>query len=323
MAEISVIVPVYNAGEFVGACIESVVSQTFADWELLLVDDGSTDGSNAICRRYASADQRIKLIEQPNGGVSSARNAGLDRASGRYVAFLDADDAFFPDTLSVLYGAAEGDDIDITIGKWIREINKPSENQRLREVTGRENPKVSMIEPVRFCADMLYRKSYADSTVCGRLFLRSLFDGIRFYDGKYEDLEILPRLILKARKIGLVDRLVYFYRDNPRSFINTWAENRKDAVKVTRKIMETFIDGDMLGRAALNRHFRANYNLLLELLRNCPGDRPEIQKCYDEIKRLRRTALTDVESRLSTRLGALISYGGLSAVSLLAKYFKK
>ena len=96
MPSISVIVPVYQAEAYLQGCIESVKSQTFTDWELLLIDDGSRDGSPAICDRSAAEDPRIRAFHKPNGGVSTARNLGLQEARGEYIAFLDSDDRFVP-----------------------------------------------------------------------------------------------------------------------------------------------------------------------------------------------------------------------------------
>lgn len=104
MPGISVIVPVYQAEKFLPACAKSVTDQTFSDWELLLVDDGCTDGSPAICDALAAEDSRIRALHQPkNAGVSEARNRGLREARGEYVAFLDADDAFEPQALEILW----------------------------------------------------------------------------------------------------------------------------------------------------------------------------------------------------------------------------
>ena len=107
---ISIIVPIYNSESLLPRCVDSVLSQTVQDWELVLVDDGSTDGSADICRKYADADTRIKYIFKKNGGVSSARNAGLDAARGEFVMFVDSDDSIAPNTLErVLAKQAEYD----------------------------------------------------------------------------------------------------------------------------------------------------------------------------------------------------------------------
>ena len=103
MPAISVIVPVYQAEALLPQCVESVLAQTFSDWELLLIDDGSRDGSPALCDGYAARDPRIRVFHKPNGGVSTARNLGLEQATGPYIAFLDADDAFEPAALETLW----------------------------------------------------------------------------------------------------------------------------------------------------------------------------------------------------------------------------
>lgn len=311
MAEVSVIVPVYEAEKFLEACIGSVISQEFQDWELLLVDDGSTDASNAICRRCASADPRIRLIEQANRGVSEARNRGLDQASARYVTFLDADDELLPGALSALYDIATERNADVVMGRIVEGEEKPD------GPTGKFHER--SVKPRMFCRDMLYRKRYADSSMCARLFPKSLFEGTRFYMGKYEDLEILPRLLNHARKMIVTDRPVYFYRDNPSSFINTWSESHRDSVKVTRRIMAGCEGDEELGRAARNRHFRANYNLLFGLMRHRPDDRDGIAECYEEIRRLRGDVMADSSSLLSTRLGALLSYIGLKCIKRIVR----
>lgn len=112
---ISIIIPVYNVERYLRQCIESVIAQTFEDWEAILVNDGSKDGSLAICQEYAAKDERIKVIEKPNGGPSSARNRGLDEARGEYVYFMDADDWVEKNFLEVFfYGNDNGNDNHIS-----------------------------------------------------------------------------------------------------------------------------------------------------------------------------------------------------------------
>ncbi len=314
--EVSIIVPVYNAERFLGECVESVLDQSYADWELLLVDDGSTDGSSVVCRYYAEADGRIKTVTQENGGVSSARNVGLDMARGNYVFFLDADDELYPYTISLLHKIATSDNAEIVIGRSVNSERKPDDKNPDYENVARG---VKIENSYKVCRDMLYRKPHPDTSVCGRLMSRYLFDDIRFYPGRYEDLEIFHKLLMKAKKVAVIENIVYFYRDNPSSFINKWSESRRDSVKVTREIVRHYADDPVLRKAALNRYFRANYNLLLALLRYRPDDMVAINDCYANVKALRRIVLTDPHSRIKTRIGALMSYIGLGFIRRLAK----
>ena len=115
MPEISIITPVYQAEKFLKKCVDSILSQSFTDWELLLVDDGSTDKSSEICRTYAEQDARIRYHQKENGGVSSARNAGVALAEGRYITFVDSDDFAAEDLLETLYRLAEKYDAEMSI----------------------------------------------------------------------------------------------------------------------------------------------------------------------------------------------------------------
>ena len=107
--KISIIVPVYNAEDYLERCLHSILDQEFSSYEVILVDDGSTDASWLICDRYSSTDPRFITLHQPNKGVSAARNAGINMAQGEYVMFLDADDALLPDALEVMVESLNGD----------------------------------------------------------------------------------------------------------------------------------------------------------------------------------------------------------------------
>lgn len=115
MSEISIIVPVYNVENYLKKCVESILSQTFTDFELLLVDDGSTDSSGEMCDELKRLDERIKVIHKENGGLSSARNAGIDVAKGKYLTFVDSDDYIDTHMLEVLYKNMVQEDADLSI----------------------------------------------------------------------------------------------------------------------------------------------------------------------------------------------------------------
>ncbi|MDE6239904.1 MAG: glycosyltransferase [Muribaculaceae bacterium] len=310
MPEISVIVPVFNSRTYLKECIESVTNQIFSDWELLLVNDGSTDDSESICRSYAERDSRVKLISKSNGGLSSARNLGLELAHGNYIFFLDSDDELYSDALSHLYEIASANNSDITIGRAAYASSKPDQGQR--------QPVVRIVDPHQLCIDTLYQKTGTDNSACWRLFRRSLFDNLRFYNGWYEDLEIFHKLLFAADKVAITDKLVYFYRKHPKSFINSWSDGRRDIIKVTESILTRYSYDPQIRKAALNRHFSANYNLLLALLRDKPDDNESIEFLMSTIRDLRASILTDKNSRMKNRIGALISYMGLTFIKRLS-----
>ena len=122
MNKISIIVPIYNTAQYLSRCIDSLLSQSFTDFELLLVDDGSNDGSDAICDAYAEKDGRIRVFHKENGGVSSARNLGLDNANGEWIYFVDSDDEVLPDGLRILVDCIS-EKVDMVMGGFV-EIDK-------------------------------------------------------------------------------------------------------------------------------------------------------------------------------------------------------
>lgn len=120
MPKISIIVPVYKAEKYINRCIDSILAQTFTDWELLLVDDGSPDRSGKICDEYAIKDKRIRVFHKENGGVSSARNLGIDKMQGKYVTFVDADDWIDVETLEVCINKINEGQLDVLQYSWMR-----------------------------------------------------------------------------------------------------------------------------------------------------------------------------------------------------------
>lgn len=130
---ISVIVPIYNIEKWLQRCIDSILAQTYRDFELLLIDDGSTDSSGAICDEYAEKDSRVRIVHKPNGGVSSARNLGLDKARGEWIAFCDADDYVSPHYLKNLYEAADTENVDLVFNYAVVDCNGKAEKESYPE----------------------------------------------------------------------------------------------------------------------------------------------------------------------------------------------
>ncbi|MDE6134043.1 MAG: glycosyltransferase, partial [Muribaculaceae bacterium] len=203
MPEISIIVPVYNAQDFLGECIESVLSQSFSDWELILVDDSSSDSSLAICRSYAAADRRIIVMAAEKGGVSAARNKGIRASTGRFISFLDSDDTLLPDALSALRKHAS--DRSIVVGQYINTAIHPGV------------PAMDMPDSARTTSseDAVVRTLYQDSlyhnAAVAKLYPRGIFDGNGFEEKRrYEDLESCPRFYLKAESVVMLKTPVYW-----------------------------------------------------------------------------------------------------------------
>ncbi len=206
---ISIIVPVYNVEHFVDHCIQSIVDQTYGHFELILIDDGSKDTSGEICDEWAKKDERIRVIHQQNGGLSAARNAGLDGAKGDYICFVDSDDFVTENYLEDLYEAAEATDADIAIS----DINSA-------KLCESDNPisKTTVLTP-QDCREWLTNpisREYVLMVIsCCKLYKKKLFDDIRFEVGRlHEDEFIINHFLYLINKAVFIPHRNYIYRNN-------------------------------------------------------------------------------------------------------------
>ena len=306
--EISVIVPLYNVGLYVGECLESIRCQTYADFEVLLVDDGSDDGTLDICRGIESADRRFRVFHNGrNCGQSVARNIGLDEAVGKYITFIDGDDRMHPKYLENLITIIKESGADIaSVGYTTGRLFK--KHRRVRKVC--EYVSMSRREALRA---MLYRRRF-DSNVWGKLFRRDIFDNMRFSEGMiYEDLDLMARMLMTGKHVecvAVINDKLYFYRRRQGSTLSVFNARRLDVLGITARVCMDMpaVFPDLIA-AADNRRFGANYNMLLLMARhNAAEYKNEIVNCSDVIKRLRSKVMRDSNSRFKNRAGALLSY---------------
>lgn len=214
--EISVIVPVYKVEKYLNKCIDSILAQTFEDFELILVDDGSPDRCGEICDEYARRDNRIKVIHKENGGVSSARNAGLDIARGKYVNFIDSDDWIEKEALETLYKLSSQTGADIVQGKG----SIVKDELEVKLIKKRSFNEYSNIEALYELFN--YKNGEIRIVAFNKLYLRKLFKYLRYPEGKiYEDEYLTPRLIYKANKILVVNSQLYHYRLSENSIMRS------------------------------------------------------------------------------------------------------
>lgn len=203
---VSVIIPVYNVEAYLGRCVDSVLNQTYGNLEVILVDDGAKDASGAICDDYARRDSRVRVIHKENGGLSSARNAGIDAAGGTYLEFVDSDDWLEPDAVeSMLSLAAEQGTELVVAGRY---DVKEKTGEKRRGLCPENREVISAVEMVR----RVFRWDNCDSSACDKLFHRRLFRSIRFPMGKVcEDVPVMYRIILDAGRVSLLNKPVYNY----------------------------------------------------------------------------------------------------------------
>ena len=239
MPEISVILPVFNSEEFIGKAIESVLAQTFEDFELIIVNDGSTDSSKDIIDSFS--DDRIRIINQSNQGPGAARNNALKIAQGSYVMYLDSDDWFCPDALEVAYGEINEYDADFTFFKMIN-----YDGERYYENDWFELKTLQVFENKVFNPSETPGSIFDLSVgVCQKIYNRFFLERIdaRFPEGIFfEDMPFFYYVFLKAERISIVNRHLYVRRKHTSSITNVVDEKFFDTVPAGQELMRIFIE---------------------------------------------------------------------------------
>lgn len=210
---ISIIVPVYNVEEYLKQCLDSILEQTFSDYEVILVNDGSTDNSGLICQEYAEKDSRIRYFEKENGGLSDARNYGIEQAQGEYLTFVDSDDFLDKMHLNVLYTALVSNNVDISIVNY---ANYQTSNATFYLHTfGEYYEKNYSSEELLDNLAILERNDLSFSTIWGKLYKRSVFSFLRFPKGVIgEDVALIYKIYTQVDKIVYAHKDTYIYREN-------------------------------------------------------------------------------------------------------------
>lgn len=204
MPKISIIVPIYNVEKYINKCVDSILGQTFKDFELILVDDGSPDRCGKICDEYAQKDARVKVVHKENGGLSDARNRGIEEAKGEYIGFVDSDDYIDKDMYEILYDSLIENNADISVcGVYDCYSDRIAQNN----IDG----KMHVFSNQEALKEVLYGKKLTAFAV-NKLYKREVFDNMRFPVGKiYEDSFLIPTIFANSEKIVLVSVPKYYY----------------------------------------------------------------------------------------------------------------
>lgn len=205
---VSVLIPAFNAGRYLRQCLDSVLAQSWKNIQIVVVDDGSSDDTLAICRKYEEQYSRISVYTQPNSGVAAARNALLERMTGEYVLFVDADDWIEPDMVEYLTGLAVSDNADIAVCGFLIDDAKAPVQENVSLVWEREYAVKEFLRHVEF-----------NGSLCNKLIKTSILRGIKFQGGiSYgEDALFIWKILQCAGKITVSNRRLYHYRMNSAS----------------------------------------------------------------------------------------------------------
>ena len=273
MPLISVIVPVYKVEKYLHSCIDSVLAQTFTDFELWLVDDGSPDACPEICDEYEHSDSRVKVIHKANGGLSSARNAALDRVTGNYICFVDSDDYITPDALETLYCALVETDADVAVGNMmsvdeggnIKEFYAPASGRTILEG---DSVLSTLNQP---CAQ-------------NRLYKSGIFRSLRFPEGRlYEDVFIYHKVLAQTKRMVLTGKTDYYYLIRSDSIMHSQYDIR--FTDIVFAIKERYEWLESIGKKKLANEARLFiYSRVAVAYANLDASIPENRKKLREIK---------------------------------------
>ena len=298
MVDLSIIVPVYNVEEFLRECIDSIIKNDYASKEIILVDDGSTDSSASICESYAQKYDYIKVLHKENGGLSSARNYGIDFAEGKYLGFVDSDDFIAHDMYSEMMNHAKLHNADNYYGD---DKEKTTAVHSPNTVVYEDNKKYSLFIDHNGMGDYAVNKIYS----------KSLFDKVRFPEGKsFEDIYTSYKLYEKANKVVCLDKDLYYYRYRLDSISRSSVYNpnminivlsvkeqyefiKKNAEEYIPQASQKFLDANML---FLNHMYSNNMirkeKKLVKMLRDnvntLLNEKCEYDRFYNEAKIFRR-----------------------------------
>lgn len=305
---VSIIVPVYNIKAYLLECVESLQKQTYPNIEIILIDDGSSDGSEIMCDELGETDSRIRVIHQANGGLSKARNTGLESARGKYVGFVDSDDWLELDTIEIMIQACENNDAEIAVCGLKRVYRDGSEvfAPTKEAVYNREEALTA-----------LFRGAEFGDQACTKIYRREIFQSIRYPVGQhFEDVYTTYKLFLLSNKVVTVARPLYIYRQRKSSITGaSFNSHKMDLIVAIDSIQnDADIKHNEAWEAILTQRKldAACWTLIDALISKCDGKKnDELCESLFEQVRQNRACIIERSRYRSCRLLAKISVLGL------------
>lgn len=308
---VSIIIPVYNVASYLRCCLDSVIAQSFTKFEVIVVDDGSTDGSGSICDEYAAKDKRFVVIHKENGGVSTARNTGLDNCSGRYICFLDSDDYYEPGFLQTMYDNIKDSDYDFVscVANFVDEEN--------RLIHRNEYP-VDRAELLGDLFDFYYRSNLIEDAPWNKIYQKSLFDGLRFKEEIiYEDSEMIVRLLKKARSALFIREHKYNYRIRQGSILN-YQGSEIEKKSFSLKKLDSLVMYESVAKELRGTKYECNS--YKSMIRNCAQYSVDILSLANEERRKARKTILSYY-RLARKHVALRAFAWKERVAILLEIY--
>lgn len=289
---ISVIVPVYKVEKYLRKCIDSIINQTYSNLEIILVDDGSPDDCGKICDEYANNDNRIRVIHKENGGLSDARNKGIELATGKFIAFVDSDDYVSVDYIEYMYNMIRETNSKLAICKvkvvWKNDSSFRDNSDDVRVLTTEEAFK-----------NLLFQHGI-EVAAYGKLYERKVFDDIKFPKGKvYEDTAIMYKIINKYDKVAFGNKECYFYiaRVGSISKHKSYNQSEEIYIKHTDEMLEYINKFFPSLTDGINRYYvYSRFRILRMLMYLKPRDKAMEKSIIKEIKTRQNSVLNSKDT---------------------------
>ncbi len=310
---ISVIVPVYKVEQYLSQCVDSILNQSYDNLEIILVDDGSPDRCPEMCDGYAQKDSRIRVIHKKNGGLSDARNKGIDVAKGDYLYFVDSDDCISEGSVEYLYHLIKKYDAEVAIGGMAitTSLEKP-----FQQVSSYDH----VYDNVSALSEMMYNKRFNHSA-SAKLYKASLFEGVRYPVGKlYEDLFTTYRVVNQACRIAFGSQVCYYYYIRQGSIMqSTFTPKNNDVVDGLFKLKcEIPLESYDLKKP----YASLVVDCITTLLEKNPR-KNDINEGWNLLKKNRMAVVLDKNASYRVRTKALLSYGGVGFLKTCIKLYTK
>ena len=308
---ISVIIPVYNVENYLKRCVDSVRQQTYTNLEIILVNDGSTDNSRKICEEYTKIDSRIKVVNKKNGGLSDARNAGIDIAQGKYLCFVDSDDWIAINCLEILKNNLIVTNADISVGQL-------TSVKRYEEFYASSTGKITTYINEKAVEEYLYQR--ISPSACGKLYKREIFTKLRYPKGKlFEDVEVTYLAIKAAERIVSIRTNIYAYFRRTGSIVtNRFRIEKMDYYYNTQKVL-CWVKKDYpnLTKAAISRMVWAEIHLIVKMGNEREKFHVENEILWNDIKKYRKQIILDTKVRFANKIVMGMSYLGQKILCMI------
>lgn len=316
---ISIIVPVYKVEQYLNSCMESITNQTYTNLEIIMVDDGSPDNCPFMCDEWASKDTRIQVIHKENRGLSDARNKGLEKAMGNYVAFIDSDDVIDSKYIEYLYEAIQEIDADFSECAYDRFTDHPDwdDKKKISDITLLTQEEILH----KFCNGAKPNNHY----VWNKLYKRELIENVLFAVGfQSQDILFCCEVFCKCKKAAHIDNVLYHYRIRVGSVSNAFVKQRFDAFEMTRQSLEYLSQNKPEYVKDLKSYY---YSLILGavdwIVTECPLEKRSslLMDVNSNRKQVHLTRKEWKESSLGQKIKWLCSLPGVNIPSLRIRHF--